>query len=791
MITKKFTIYTKYQKLALNIIDVIQGVFGLILTTFIFIAMIVTQNNEEQNIWFIIMGIAGIISLVEIIIRKTFAKQSFLYNLLIKNFRSNVSFFPQTQMQAELCSWINTKIQNGKGILIYGKANTGKTSSIFIYLLQHTKDKDLLQQLNWVESVIYIDCKNNKSDILDFFCNEENCFCNNIYEKSLIIVDNLETMGKTFWENLLNIINSSTGTFILLADASKLDNDMYDSFEIKCMRDNCTFSINVTDSDGFERSYEKLNDNEKKVFLIIYYISLSMTLLPVKDVFSIINQDYSFLHFKLILRTLLHKGLIKKFPFDYSYIILANRMNVVKNQEFFWNTSQNSEAILKILQNSVKFPESAWLSLVHLPYEQLLQQNTKEKEILFSNALKCGNYITLYKALQEELTYCPIKETVFLYELGTLCFYNSYQEQAFEKYNELIDKETSDEVKYATILRIIEATHGDTNFLTVQNVNMYVKVLASINNRYSLYAEYWILHIESERGNFYLERYEDLLVKLTNLENIELVNDIHIELIKRCYTDIIRSFHILKRLPSEDLISDFLKFMHDNYDKTMYQYYKALYVDANTLHYVTLLDDILNGGNCQHTYSKAKFFYEIALRNGIEKQKSVSACELKNIDLKLFNPENIVEFQDYQSKIMNFLSNAEINKVSVHVAYCKTLLAKLHIIKNLQSKDYFSIPNKKANDSNIKTYLREAKKLYKEYKNDYGVVRVEFIENLYKFATLSTEEEFIKSIQKMTDILNMHQEYQREIDIINFLKKNGKSRMSVISIIKAYPIIMQ
>lgn len=791
MITKKFTVYTKRQKMALHIIDVVQGVLGLVFTTFVFIAMVTTQNVKNMNIWHIIIGVAGIVSLVEIIIKKAFSRQSFLHNLLIKKYKSNVLMFPKTPMQAEVCSWLNTKIQNGKGVLIYGKADTGKTSAIFIYLSQHTKDKDLLQRLNWVESVIYIDCKNNKSDILDFFYHKGTYFHNNRFEKSLIIVDNLESMGKTFLETLLYTIDSSTGTFILLVDAGKLDNDMYNSLEKKCMRDNCTLSINVNAPYGFEENYMKLTDNEKMVFLMIYYISLSMTLIPVKDVFATIDEKYSFAHFQLIINALSRRNLIKKFPFDHKYIILANRMNVTCNQSIFWTTSQNSEAIIKVLQNSVRFPESAWLSLIHLPYEYLIKQDVKERELLFSNALACGNYTTLCKALKEELIYCPIKEMEFLYELGTLCFYNSNQEMAFEKYNKLIDSKTSDEVKYATMLRIIEATHGDVNYLTKQNIGNYINILTSLDNRYALYAEYWRLHIESERGNFYMEMYTDLLTRLTNLEEVKQRKDIHIELMKRCYTDIIRGFHILNQIPPEELVSKFLDFMNKNYDKTMYQYYKALYVDANTLHYVNLLDEILQDGDCHDTYYKASSYYDTALINGIEKQKSVGACELKSIDLKLFNPENITQFEDYREKIMNFLSNAEINRVSVHVAYCKTLLAKLYMIKNLQNKEYFAISNKKTNDSNIKTYLREAKKIYKEYQNEYGIVRIEFMENLYRFITLSKEEDIARSLQNMTDILGAHQEYQREIDILNYLKNGVKSHMIVISIIKAYPIIMQ
>ncbi|MFG6320064.1 MAG: hypothetical protein K1W41_00375 [Lachnospiraceae bacterium] len=791
MITNKFTIYTKYQKLALSIIEIVQGVVGLILTTFVFIALFVNQNMREVDIWFIIMGIAGIISLVELIIRKTFNKHSFLYNLLIKRFKKNISLFPQTKMQAEVCSWINTKIQNGKGILIYGKADIGKTSSVFIYLSQHTKDKDLLQKLNWVESVIYIDCKNNKSDVLDFFCNDDKSLSNIMYEKSLIIVDNLETMGKTFWENLLYIINASTGTFILLADANKLDNAMYDSLEAKFIRDNYSLSVDDASLTKFKYNYESLNDNEKTIFLVIYYLSLSMTLIPINDIFSLVKQNCSFFRFRLTIYALLHKNLIKTFPFDSSYFILADRINVVKNQIIFWDTEHNLNAIFQILHNSDRFPESAWLSLIHLPYKQLSMQNTKQREILFSNALKCGNYVTLYNALYEEINYCPQKESIFFYEYGTLCFYNSHQDLAFEKYNQLIEKGNNDDVKYATMLRIIEATHGDVNVLTTQNINKYINILKSYNNRYALYATYWMLHIKSERGKFSIEEYLDLLKGLTDLKDIETAFDIHTEIVKRCYTDIIRCSHILQLLPSKTLTSDFFKFMQANYDKTMVDYYTALYVKANSLHYVTLLDEIVNGRNCQDTFDKACSYYEIALRNGIEKQKSVSACELKYIDLKLFNPENLNEFSNYQTKIMKFLSNAEINKVSVHVAYCKTLLAKLYIVKTLQSNDFYVTTNKKEKNSNIKSYLREAKKIYKEYKNDYGVVRIEFIENLYLCATLGNKVDIDKLIIKMSDISELHQEYQREKTIVNFLKNNYSSTMSIISIIKAYPIIMQ
>ena len=200
MISKKFTIYTRNQKVIFRILDAIQVVFGISITGLIVWAMLVTQNKID--IWTIIMGIAAIISLVDIVIRKTFNKQSFFYHLLLRLFKSNIALFPPTPMQAEVNSWVTARIRNGNGILIYGKPNIGKTSSVFMFLSKDTKDIELLRYISWAESIIYIDCKNNKSDILEFFSVVGKNVNKEIYENSLIIVDNLESMGKTFLENL-------------------------------------------------------------------------------------------------------------------------------------------------------------------------------------------------------------------------------------------------------------------------------------------------------------------------------------------------------------------------------------------------------------------------------------------------------------------------------------------------------------------------------------------------------------------------------------------------------------
>ena len=119
MISKNFSIYTKKQKILLNILDVVQTTLGLVMTGFIVMAMFFTQSS--LNIWTIIMGIAAIISLVDIVIRKSFNKRSIFHYLLLKLFKSNNELFSPTPMQNEVNSWVTSRIQNGNGILIYGK----------------------------------------------------------------------------------------------------------------------------------------------------------------------------------------------------------------------------------------------------------------------------------------------------------------------------------------------------------------------------------------------------------------------------------------------------------------------------------------------------------------------------------------------------------------------------------------------------------------------------------------------------------------------------------------------
>lgn len=796
MISNKFSVFTKKQIRILNIVNSLQLAGGILLIVLAIVSSIPKWNGVLDGSYIIglFMGVIGAAGILEIFFKTISHRKTVAYTLLLGIYKKKSLMYTPTQIQLEVCSWANKSIQDGKSILLYGKEDSGKTTSIFIYLSQYIKNKELIKNLGWVENVLYIDCKSNKSDILDFFNKENVFFKSGECENCLIIIDNIETMGENFLNQLLTVIRSSISTFILLADVCNIDLNKHNTVETKGIEENFSVSIYKNHADNFKHIFKHLSHFSQLLLLTIYYISMSLTLIPLQNIIAILEGDMTRRIIHRSLKELIHYNLIKEFPFDNHYILLVNQKAIFENQSIFWETSENTDVIMKIIKNSHSFPESAWLSFIHLPYEKQIQLNQLKREELFYNAIRCGNYLTLSKALNDELIYAPNKESLFYYEMGSLYFYNSQQEKAFDRYNRLLKKVSNSDLEFPLMLKIIETTHGDIDSLTRKNINVYLENLSKKGEPYSLYAHYWILHIKSESGIFDLNSYKQLLCALRKLDN-NYFSDIHFEVIKRCYADMIRISHILFIEPQTILVDDFLNFLKKYYDESTWRYYNALYINANTGHYIRLMDKILKGQNCESIYCQAASNYETAIKTGYQNMKSVSACELKYIDLKVYIPDNLANLQQYKDMINKFLSNAEINKVSVHVAYCKTLMVKLCIISNLNNEDYYlsSEKRKKAKDSAIKTYIREAKKIYRDFDNAYGMVRLDFLETLYLIAPHIDDINKNGAIQKMTGILAKYPEYRRENTILDFIKNNSDSlsQMIIISLIRAYPIIMQ
>ena len=792
MISKKFTVFTPRQHKIYKLSIILQIIIGILFITIAIIALLCYSWTGKFNINYILaffiglLGIAGIIDDTYKIIKD---KDPIIYRFIYKFFSKEKFIFSPTQIQNELCSWINKKIYNSNGILIYGKEYTGKTTSVFMYLAKYIKQDEIFNKINWIENIIYIDCKNNKEEILQYFDSEAYL---KDFENSLIIVDNVEKMGEIFLKNFFELTNSTLITFILLADISEIDKESYNLINVKKVSDNNIIKLRNEDTYQFEKIYSKLQSIDKIILLIMYYMSLSVTLISINDIYKLFKNQYSKKILKKSIKKLSKEGLINPFPFDIEYYLLINQRVIMNKQSIFWNTAENTEAILILIANNNIYPESAWISYIHLPFEKVKEIRKTEKSSLFINALKCGNYSTLLDELQNELAFNPRKETFFSYELGTLLFYNSSQKNAFEKFNYLLKNIDSNEIKSNTMLKIIESTHGDINEHTRENINQYLSILSNIKY-YNLFAQYWKLHIDSERGKYNINDYLYLLEKLLelNIDNSKL--DIYHEIIKRCYTDIIRVNHILFKRPNNRICNDFINFLTLNYTETQKKYYDFLYLNANTIHYIDLMHKVINGENFENNYNEAKKNYQYAINLGVQHKKSVTACNLKYIDLKLYELDNLDDFNFYEKTINNFMMNAEINKVGVHIAYCKTLIAKLYMVRSLNDEEFLISPFNNEFFAFIKSNLFESKNIYKNYKNEYGIFRIEFLYNLFLMSI--NPNDILLYIKKIDDILQNHLEYHRESEIIHSIKNMVANKenmhMYIRAIIKIYPIILQ
>ena len=792
MISKKFSVFTPRQHKIYKISIILQIIIGILFIIVAIIALLFYYWTGIFNInyffaFFIgLLGIAGIIDDTYKIIKN---KDPIIYRFVYKHFSKDKYIFSPTQIQNELCSWINKKIYNSRGILIYGKEYTGKTTSVFMYLAKYIKQDEIFNKIDWIESIIYIDCKSNKEEILQYFDSEDYL---KDFENSLIIIDNVEKMGEVFLTNFFDFTQSSLITFILLADINEIDKKSCNLINLKKVNDNNVIKLRYEDTYRFEKTFSKLQSIEKTILLIIYYMSLSVTLISIENIYKLLKNQYSKTTLKKSVKTLVKEGLIKPFPFDIDYYLLINQRAIMNKQDIFWNTEENTNAIMILIANNNIYPESAWISYIHLPYEKITEIEQNEKNTLFINALKCGNYSTLLDELQNELTFNPRKETFFSYELGTLLFYNSSQKNAFEKFNYLLTNINNNEIKFNTMLKIIESTHGDVNIYTRKNINQYLNILSNIEN-YNLFAQYWELHIDSERGVYNINKYLSLLDKLLKLQLDNLKTDIYHELIKRCYTDIIRINHILFKRPNKRLCNNFRKYLTLNYNETLKTYYDFLYLKANTIHYIDLMSKVIDGENFENTYNEAKKYYQNAINLGVQHKKSVTACNLKYIDLRLFELNNLNDFYFYEKTINNFMINAEINKVGVHIAYCKTLMAKLYMVHSLNDEEFLISPSNSKFFIFIKNCLHESKKIYEDFKNEYGIFRINFLFNLYLISVFPNDR--LLYIEKIDDILQTHLEYHREHEIMHSLKNMIDNRenihMYIRAIIKIYPIILQ
>lgn len=782
MIVQNFSAFTSKE---LNILKIVRGI-QILISILICIGSILILKFSIEYISLtaymkaFVFSLIGFYSFLDALFKFSKSKNTFMQSWILMFMRNKNQLYYPTNKQKKVFGEINNYLgeSNQNNILIYGDPQYGKTSTVFLYLSNFIKQKEFMMKYDWINRIVYIDCKSRKEEILSYF--KKYVFT----KPTLIIIDNFERMGESFFIDLSEMLNHSLQTFILISDSNKKSEIVGDKIkQYNFYEQGCQY---IETAKNFLATYMQLKTTEKQVLLAIYYMSMSTTLVSVEDIRKILGCDEKKL--QKIINRIKRKNMIKKFPFVNDFYLIVDKMCLDKDQSKLWDTDENLYIIHQFIKHKSIYPDVAWLSFIHLTINQI--SDSLEKDPLFNKALLCGNYTTLLENLNTVIKYNPQKESIFFYELGTLYFFASRQKESFKYFNTMIDKTSEPKDRSKILLRIIETTHGDVSDLSVKNILNYQSELSKLGPPYSLYSTYWELHINSEKGMFDLDKYQKLLEELLQIP-VTQTEDIQTEIIKRCYTDVIRIQHILFIKLNLKFTTSFLKFLDQNYEYAIRNYYESLYIKANSEHYITLQEKILVGESCEESLTIAKEQYKKSEQIEYQNIKSVSASNLKFIDLMLY--ENDFDFDAYKDVIENFRSNALQNNVSVHVAYCDTLLVKLIMIQLYSNKSYLVDCKKDELHLEIINKCDSSKSIYKDFKNTYGIFRVNFLTIMYSM--INDFNSVNKHLKELCDLINDQTFSAREKRLCDSLKerykKNELTPAYLISIIKVYPIIMQ
>lgn len=357
----------------------------------------------------------------------------------------------------------------------------------------------------------------------------------------------------------------------------------------------------------------------------------------------------------------------------------------------------------------------------------------------------------------------------------------------------LVNKEPDTNKRKKLILGIIESSHGNQDEANMSMINSLISELKQSNGFYAYCAEYWDIHIKSEKGEFLFDELAKIRRSIIKYDELDIL-PLQRSLVMRTFTDEIRLRHILGHEDNFALYKKYNDFL-STCSRKRKEYFSSLYTQANHIHYVILLDAILSQNEFEDVgelVREADFYYDKALATDYNDEKSKRATRIKQLDLKMMYHD--FNYEETLCQINAFRIHSEINKVGVHVAFCETLLIKAHILNPNNITNELGVRFSKEEIKEIKTHYTSAKKIFKEYKNKYGVFRLNFIMGLFNLI-LSSRETEERNLITLEELLKNHTTYEKEQNVIRSLldKKadNTLIKFSILSIIRAYPIILQ
>lgn len=674
---------------------------------------------------------------------------------------------------------------------IYGFPGRGKTTTAFFILrglFLNTK-----KSVTQTKEIIFIDCSLNKQKVLNLFHSDVDKAKR--FDDTIVILDNIEQMGSYFLEVNRELFMSNKNLFILIEDS---DNGKT-RIQPNLLRPEKQYDFNDNRLElGIDPQLwiyvDNLPDENKFIFFTVYLGVYYQKYMQIKHVVEI-SKNQEELVYKL-LRNIEIQGKEKKknvpfaiFPFNKEYVYCSDSSAL----EIIPQRYMEDEIYKKVLYACIKSnhfnKEGKWLCFIQCNSTEIERTNQNERIHLFNKALSLGHFKLLYNALEQAVRIVPEKQHLLFYEYGVLCYYMGFHSRAFnlyQNYLQVIDKDA----KMRMLIRIIESVHGSSNEEVVLQIQKYMDTLRE-NPYYKLYVDYWLVHIGTEKGIFDIP---SLLRICSELKEMKPIEDdfLYTETIKRCYTDLIRCHHLLGLRPDDYIEKRFEVFLK-NTNKEMYEYSFNLYIRAGNLQYIDIphakFED--NGTKVREMVGEANSYYNNAINSEYGDEKSRLALAVKKEDLNMVladaNIKQAIRTAEY------FLMHAQNNSAKLHEAYANTILAKFKILDSnnvfystntLQLAHYFK--------EDIEKHIEKARNTYIQYKNIYGVFRLDFIQLMYM---LYTGIEYTEILELMQELTEKHASYVKEYAVcIDLLERNQErklTKMYIMWCIRSYMIVLQ
>ena len=669
-------------------------------------------------------------------------------------------------------------------IHIYGYPERGKTTTA-LFMLEGLFLYDK-KRASKICKILFVDCSIDPSRILDEFEGKNRI---QKFENSIVILDHIEQMGSSFIKFNEELFQNRDNLFILVEDTLKGNSLVENYLPVDKRHD---FNENIVEKYATPNlnRINKWDTLTQEIFFCIYF-AIQLLQYPSKSYICNV-LDVNLKNVNKSLKKIANIKIFLEFPFNNDYIYCVNASAQKKIPQLHADNISYKTVSDKCQRSNCVLPDGKWLCFIQDSIEKIQLTNSKTRLKLFNDAVKTGRFSMLYQALDNSVNISAEKKRVFAYEYGVLSFYMGEHKKAFGLFDDYLHTLSLEMQDYAK-LRIVEAAHGSSDNDVMKLLNGYLAELVQRDSEISLYAQYWEQHIRTEKGIFETEELEHLCNTLTFSSRVQN-SQLHTEIIKRCYTDILRCYHSLGNSPSPMLIDKFKVFLQSS-TKEMYQYYNNLYIQANGLHYVTIPltsgTDILEE-DLSKLITRARKCYISALESDYSDQKSKLAVRVKLAELEALRADT--DISTVKQIVNNFLLHADVNNVDVHVAFSKTLLAKLQMINNQETLYTTGCLLPKRIRTEIDDYLSDAHRIYKEYGNEYGMFRTKFLGII---CTLYAEKEDLdKVIKKLEKLVKNNCHFKRELTMAKDIKahqqKNGNLSKQYLSwLIRSYPIILQ